>query len=365
MDWKSFNIFSSSQKNPLSDKAILRMRDRALRNSRVDVSTLPKPIFYPDNKRIVNVYVEGYDDVAFWRAVFDHFTNPFLRFEISVPPQRDLPKGKKVLLSMVEKSSPYTLLCMDSDFDYLFNGQNEISTLINSSPYMFHTYAYATENYLCYAPSLHNVCCKATKNDTHIFDFKFFMTEYSKIIYPAFLWYSFSAFKGTPNVFSLTNFRNAVRIGYLDISGNGVNTLAWLGRHVKECVSQLEQENPEYAASIPKFQEFLSYRGVEPQNTYLFMQGHTLMDNVVLVILSDVCEKLRQMSLMKIVESSKQGEALDNEIKNYNNSLRSIREVLLDNENYTDCPLYLKLKEDIQAFIDRTIAQIVCENSQK
>ena len=42
---------------------------------------------------------------------------------------------------------------------------------------MFHTYAYATENYLCYAPSLHNVCVKATKNDTRIFDFVKFMAR--------------------------------------------------------------------------------------------------------------------------------------------------------------------------------------------
>ena len=42
---------------------------------------------------------------------------------------------------------------------------------------MFHTYAYATENYLCYAPSLHNVCVRATKNDTRIFDFERFMDD--------------------------------------------------------------------------------------------------------------------------------------------------------------------------------------------
>ena len=58
------------------------------------------------------------------------------------------------------------LLCVDSDFDFLFNGATEQSRLIRDSRYMFHTYTYATENYLCYAPSLHNVCVKATKIDT-------------------------------------------------------------------------------------------------------------------------------------------------------------------------------------------------------
>ncbi|MFR4237417.1 MAG: hypothetical protein ACLT1W_15170 [Alistipes onderdonkii] len=47
------------------------------------------------------VYVEGYEDVAFWRGIFDHFQNPYMRFEISVPNRADLPKGKKVLMGMI------------------------------------------------------------------------------------------------------------------------------------------------------------------------------------------------------------------------------------------------------------------------
>ena len=49
--------------------------------------------------------------------------------------------------------------------------------------------------------------------------------------------------------------------------------------------------------------------------------------------------------------------ALKNEMSNYTNSLRSIRDVLLDNENYTSCPLYKRLKADIQHYIDSAIAE--------
>ena len=55
--------------------------------------------------------------------------------------------------------------------------------------------------------------------------------------------------------------------------------------------------------------------------------------------------------------SSKEGVALKNEMSNYTNSLRSIRDVLLDNENYTSCPLYKRLKADIQHYIDSAIAE--------
>ena len=154
---------------------------------------LPKALPVHSSQRLVRVFVEGYEDVAFWRGVFDRFTNPNLRFEISVPSREDLPKGKKVLLGMIPQASDELLLCVDSDCDYLFHNSTEQSRELLSCDRMFHTYAYSTENYLCYAPSLHNVCVRATKNDTRIFDFERFMADYSRIIYPLFLWYAYSA----------------------------------------------------------------------------------------------------------------------------------------------------------------------------
>ena len=68
------------------------------------------------------------------------------------------------------------------------------------------------------------------------------------------------------------------------------------------------------------------------------MHGHTLMDNVVMILLNSVCEKLRQMSIAKITASKKQGVALKNEMS-----------------NYTKCPLYKRLQRDIEKYIARTI----------
>jgi hypothetical protein len=109
---------------------------------------------------------------------------------------------------------------------------------------------------------------------------------------------------------------------------------------------------------MPRFADYLRIKGVEPELTYLFMHGHTLMDNVVMVILSDVCEKLRQMSIARIVASSKEGIALKNEMSNYKNTIRSIRDVLLDNENYTSCPLYKMLQRDIQSYINFVVKHL-------
>ena len=323
---------------------------------------LPEILPPEDDRHLVHVYVEGYEDVAFWRGIFDHFRNPYLRFEISVPNRDDLPKGKKVLMSMLNRTEKESvLLCVDSDFDYLFAGETEQSAKILNADNMFHTYTYATENYLCYAPSLRNVCVKATKNDTRIFDFVRFMEAYSNIIYPLFLWYVHSARHSTESVFTLAEFRAAVRLGYVDIRHNGEGTLAWLQRNVERRRLALERDNPTMCEAVEALGAQLNKRGVERNNCYLFMHGHTLMDNVTMPLLSAVCDKLRQLSVAKINGSKVEGVALKNELQNYTNTLRSIRDVLLDNENYTSCPLYKRLRDDIQEYLDVMIGRIKAE----
>lgn len=340
-----------------------KKRDRRRRDlTAYNPERLPDILPPEDDRYLVHVFVEGYEDVAFWRGIFDNFHNPYLRFEISVPNRDDLPKGKKVLMSMIGKTRKEDiLLCVDSDFDYLFDGSTEQSREILEAENMFHTYTYATENYLCYAPSLRNVCVRATKNDTRIFDFVRFMDEYSKTIYPLFLWYVYSAQLSHESVFTLAEFRASVRLNYVDIRANGEYTLAWLARNVARREEALKANNPEMSEAVEALGEKLKERGVERENCYLFMHGHTLMDNVTMPLLSAVCDKLRQLSVAKIHGSRVEGVALKNELQNYTNTLRSIRDVLLDNDNYTSCPLYKRLRDDIQQYLDTMIARIKAE----
>ncbi len=304
-----------------------------------------------DNTRMVKVYVEGYDDVAFWRGIFDEYESAGLTFEVNVPARRDLAKGKKVLLDMAGNSSPSVLLCADSDFDYLFGDSTDQSAAVNNSPYLFHTYAYSAENFLCYAPSLHNVCVKATKNDTRIFDFDRFLRDYSRTIHPLFLWYALSAQLKTESFFPLIDFKSSVKLNYLEVEDNGAGTITWLERQVARKLETLARHHARMEGEINRFAGQVQRRGLEPDNVYLFMQGHTLMDNVVMVMLHSVCDQLMMMANRRIEMSTKQGTALRNEQSNYNNSLRNVRDTLLDNENYKECFLYKKLKADIDKYV--------------
>lgn len=304
-----------------------------------------------DGYRLVKVFVEGYNDVSFWRGIFDDYETDSLKFEISVPPRQDLAKGKRVLLEMIPQSGPDAILCVDSDFDYIFDGHSDQSRLVLESKYMFHTYAYATENYLCYPPSLHGVCVKSTKNDTYIFDFEKFFADYSRTIYPLFLWYAYSARQKSEKAFALNDFRSSIRLNYLDLENNGENTISWLGRQVQKRIHILMNNHGEWAGDVRNFGQRIERFGVTTDNVYMYMQGHTLMDNVVITVLHTVCDKLREMAMRTISEGTKQGMALKNELSNYNNALRNVREVLLDNEAYKDSPQYLMLRRDIENYI--------------
>jgi len=304
---------------------------------------------------LVRVFVEGYNDVAFWRGVLDPYENERLRFEISIPVREDLAKGKKVVMSFLPQAGKNLILCVDSDFDYLFGDYNEQSRAVNRQPYLFQTYAYSTENYVCHPPSLHNLCVRATKNDRMIFDFEEFMAAYSRTIYPLFIWYVLSARKSAQRTFTLNDFRNTVRINYLDVRENGRYTLEWLARQVEKRIGILESRLPggAWTQEMEDLQHQLRKRGVTEDNIYYFMQGHTLKDFVVLPVLQSVCDRLREQTNRMIADSTRQGVSLRNELSNYNNSLRKIEEILDDNESYRKCFLYEYLANDIYHYICR------------
>jgi len=316
---------------------------------------IPERLPIQKGKRLIKVYVEGYEDIAFWRGVFDHYERKpggRFAFEISVPMREDLAKGKKVVLRLADEADfDTTLFCVDSDFDYLFADQTDTAKFINTAKNVFHTYAYATENFLCYAPSLHNICVRATKNDTRIFDFEKFFREYSRKIYGLFVWYAYSAQTSSPNIFPLLDFKAAVKVNYLDFPDNGADTLEWVGRHAERKLETLHKNHPRISERIPEFDKQLRGRGVTEENCYLFMHGHTLMDNVVMPVLDGVCDRLKYMSSVRINSSARRGVSLVNEQSNYKNAQQDIRTGLLFNENYKDCFLYGKLKKDIETYL--------------
>ncbi|MFI3314372.1 MAG: DUF4435 domain-containing protein [Rikenellaceae bacterium] len=301
--------------------------------------------------RRVMVYVEGYEDIPFWREILSELESSKLQFEVNVPSRDDMAKGKRVLMSMAQNAGRNLILCMDSDFDYLFQGKTPQSQQILSNKFIVHTYAYSIENLLCYAPSLKRIVVRASKNDRYLLDINKLIESFSSVIYPLFLWYAYSALSQEKHIFVLADFRNAIRVNFLDTRNEGVSTLNWLKRGVMRKLHSLEERYPLLIPKVKEFAEEVKLLGVTRENCYIYINGHALMDNIC-TILNSIVDTLREEKMTIIRNSSIKGATLSGEMSNYKNSLMKVSDLLKNNTGYKDSPLYPLIIERLKEVIN-------------
>jgi hypothetical protein len=315
----------------------------------------------------VVVYVESEEDIAFWRTILHPYETKEIKFKINLPSNSSLVKGKTKALSRsndiieLEKGvGKFLLICVDSDYDYLLHGHYqteakiEIDRKINESIYIFQTYTYSIENLKCYAESLHSVCVATTFNDEQKIDFEAFMKVYSTIIYELFLWNLLFYSKGEDDSFTLTSFCDTIKIlEVIDIGEHGKTALGKVQERVKQKIIELETNFPHYKDEISDFDNKLKQLGLDRHNTYLFVQGHTIFNNVVLMLLKPLCNLLRDENRAKIKEVAKNKAQEKDELKNYQNKVENLKPetILSANTEFKNCFLFSKIKQDIQRYI--------------
>lgn len=305
-------------------------------------------------KRRIIAYVESYDDVAFWRSVFADFEDENHYFEVMLPSNKTLAKGKKSVLmnQLGSRLGQNMVACVDSDYDYLLQGATSTSRQINNSRFVFQTYAYAIENYQCYAESLHEACVMATMNDHKLIDFVGFMTLYSQIAYPLFIWSVWFYRQHNLNEFSLFDFCSYVRLDHVSVR-NPEQCLVAMDKRVKRKLQELEKTHADALEEIESMKAEFTYLGVTPENTYLFIQGHHIMESVTMKVLIPVCNTLRREREEEIKHLAEHHTQFRNEQTSYERRLLGIDVVLSRHTGYKDCPVYQKLAEDIRAFLKR------------
>ena len=308
----------------------------------------------PDRKRgRIIAFVESYDDVAFWRLLLDEFESDSWYFQIMLPDKGGLTKGKKsALRSCIEHRNlgKYMIACVDSDYDWLLQGATNTSREIISNPYVIQTYTYAIENYQCYSGSLHNICVQCTLNDRRIVDLEAFMEMYSTAVYPLFVWNIWFYRKRLHNLFSMQDLNIDIRLKAVDISHPQNAVLATSDR-VRRKVNSLKANYPDAVAEVEALSKELSGLGVNEKETYLFLQGHHLVENVILKLLSPVCTRLRQERESEIRRFAVHDQQYRNEISAYQHSQMGIAEAIRKNTHYRDCELYNKMREDMKRFL--------------
>lgn len=302
--------------------------------------------------RIV-AFVESYDDVSFWRLLLDEFETKDHYFQIMLPNRGGLTKGKKsALRSCIEHKGlgNNLIACVDSDYDWLLQGVTQTSREIISSPYVIQTYTYAIENYQCWAGSLHQVCVQCTLNDHRLLDFEVFMELYSKAVYPLFVWNVWFYRRKLHNQFSMQDLNIDIRLKSVDVH-HPQGALIGVTERVKHKVRSLENH---YPAAIPEVAELgkeLTAMGVREDNAYLFLQGHHLVENVILKLLTPICAVLRQEREAEIRRFAVHNQQYRNEISAYQHSQMGLIEAIRKNTHYRGCELYERMREDVRQFL--------------
>ena len=305
------------------------------------------------SNRIV-AYVESYDDVAFWRSIFADFEDENFYFEVMLPSNKSLCKGKKSVLmnKLGSRLGQNMVACVDSDYDYLLQGVTSTSRQINESRYVFQTYAYAIENHQCYAESLHEVCTMATLNDRKLVDFVGFMTLYSQIAYPLFIWSVWFYRQRNLNEFSLMDFCAYVRLDKVSVR-QPEECLIAMDKRVKNKLRELEKRHPQALEEIEAMKAEFTYLGVTPENTYMFIQGHHIMESVTMKILTPVCNALRREREEEIKRLAEHHVQFRNELTCYERSLLPVDVVLKKQTGFKDSSVYKMLEKDIREFLKR------------
>lgn len=305
--------------------------------------------------RKVVAYVESYDDVFFWRSILQDFETERLRFEVMLPSRQALSKGKKAALMnrLGPSLGDFMIACVDADYDYLMQGATPISKTLLSSPFILHTYTYAIENYQCYAPALHTICVMSTLNDRCIISFEDFIEQYSNIIWPLFVWSIWTHKNGQANSYSITSFAQTVT--FHDINPyHPENALEQLRTRVNKQVAWLQRKFPKAKDSYPKLKNSLQEElDIHPADTYLYIQGHALMEGVVLPLLCPVCNMLRREREKEISQLAIHSQQKQNELSGYRNSLSPIDLMLRKSVAFKESKPYQKLRSDIEKLTER------------
>ena len=305
--------------------------------------------------RKVVAYVESYDDVFFWRSVLQDFETEHIKFEVMLPSRYSLCKGKKAALmnKLGPRLGDYMIACVDADYDYLMQGATPISQTLLSSPYILHTYAYAIENYQCYAPALHTACVMSTLNDRDIISLEAFMEEYSKIIWPLFVWSIWAHKNGQASNYSITAFGQTVT--FHDINPyHPEKALEHLRERVNRQIGWLQRKYPKAKESYLKLRQSLQEElGIRPAETYLYIQGHALMEGVVLPLLNPICNMLRREREKEISQLALHGQQKQNELSGYRHSQSAIDLMLRKSVDFKQSAPYQLLIADIERLVER------------
>jgi hypothetical protein len=233
----------------------------------------------------LTAYVEDESDISFWRDVFGKFASK-LKLDFKYNSKDNLERGKQTLIKQhedIKALGTSYILCLDSDLDYLLQ-----DSFINNHDFVFQTYTYSVESYKINPQHLNSLCIEASQNATPIFNFEVFIKNLSQISYQLLLYLIYFRQKGEklPSQLTIKGLENTFNISTsqtLDISEHGQKIIDEIRHKIGQIDKQLQQQYGKIDL-IPTASYLKEHFNFEPENTYLFLHGHTLYNNFEVLV---------------------------------------------------------------------------------
>ena len=117
-------------------------------------------------------------------------------------------------------------------------------------------------------------------------------------------------------------------------------------------LDQLEKAHPEDVKGVKKLAHELVKLGVTPDNTYLYIQGHHLFNNIVGTVVENVCDRLIVMREQEIKEQSRHISQQYSELSCYDDSVSQVKSMLKKNVGYQKSSQFKQLCADVDRLLN-------------
>ncbi|APU95083.1 hypothetical protein BV902_01025 [Sphingobacterium sp. B29] len=311
--------------------------------------------------KVIKVYVESDDDIAYWNTVLTSIikNSKKFKFEVDLPIKNGNERGKQSALNLFKSNlGKHLILCLDSDYDYLLPNRTENTKLLNDSDFIFHTYAYSIENLHSYHESLNNFCIQCVKKTDICIDLNTLLLKYSNLIYELFCWNVFLYHLEKEKYFTISDFSDTIKVlnNNSDIDNGFESAFSCLGERINKKMEELNELFSDLIKEKEDFKDYLTHKGVTPDNCYLYVNGHSILENVVLMFMKPVVKKAKSDKLQEIFSSECSSELKENYKNHYLNKASKegnlIREIY-SNYNFFEISEFLKTKSDLKRYEEK------------
>ncbi len=256
----------------------------------------------------VYVYVEGLDDVSFWKECLRPFCNRY-RFRVTQLRKSDnsIAEGKRHLIDSIgiKTLGPNKLVAVDADYDWVIDGYRpsptaeSLSSLILKNPYILHTYLYSIENYKCHPLCISSMIEKTAGNSDDETMLRYFMA-FSKVLAKLFLTHLVSMDK-CDGIYPIKSFGHDV--DKINIDFDSMLPV----KESYEYIALREKSLGKYIADNYDYIEYYRTKlrdlGFEESSYFLLMQGHIVENTMVLKHIPRFIFNLRKKEVDLILNS--------------------------------------------------------------